>query len=215
MAMKAAEWLIIAGATAGVGYLLLSNRRDERSTSRETNMNGSIIERPHIWPLPQTPDGRKPVISSGHKDENPSRPSHDGADIMYLRLPNDSQEIGDGAGAHKFIMPTNAPVVATEDGLVQICGNTKTGLRIWIDHEPYRTGYFHLKVVYVERGQQVKMGTKIGMVGHNPSAHDALHVHFELSPSNVYKPVNPRMYLRSAQVLHGLTPNLWTATPIG
>lgn len=205
--MRVLELLFVAGAAAGAGYLWLGRQESGKDVGKPVPWPGV-----RIWPLPEMPDGRKPVISSGHKMENPSRPSHQGVDIMYPRLPQDAQKIGDGAGARRFIMPIDAPVVATESGIVQIAGQISTGWRLWVAHGRYRTGYFHLREIVVDRGQPVQIGMLLGTVGHNPAASDPLHLHFELSPMNKYAPCNPRPYLRDARVLAGAASNLWTSS---
>ena len=106
-------------------------------------------------------------------------------------------------------MPLDAPVVATEAGVVQIAGKISTGWRLWVAHGAHRTGYFHLREISVAKGQPVQVGMKLGTVGHNPAQPDPLHLHFELSPVGIYSPRNPAPYLRGARVLSAFTPDLW------
>lgn len=203
--MRVVEWLLVTGAAVGAGYLWLGRQESGKAMRKPIPLSGV-----RIWPLPEMRGGRKPVISSGHKSVNPSRPSHDGVDIMYPRLLGDVQRIGDGAGARRFIMPLDAPVVATESGVVQIAGEIATGWRLWIAHGAYRTGYFHLREISVAKGQPVHLGMKLGTVGHNPAKPDPLHLHFELSPVQAYAPMDPAPYLRGARVLSASMPWLWS-----
>lgn len=207
--MKALEWMFAVSAAIGAGYLVLG-RQDGMDERPSPAGFGHL----RIWPLPAMPDGRKPVISSAHKRENPARPSHQGVDIMYPRLARDAQKIGDGAGARRFVMPSNAPVIATEGGIVQIAGRINTGWRLWVVHGAYRTGYFHLQEIAVDKGQPVQVGARLGIVGHDPDASDPLHLHFELSPADTYAPCNPRPYLRNARVLAGAARDLWRSAPM-
>jgi murein DD-endopeptidase MepM/ murein hydrolase activator NlpD len=207
--MTAWEWIFLAGAAAGAGYLLFG-----REPAMQERLMPGPFQMLRIWPLPAMPDGRKPVISSAHRNENPARRSHRGVDIMYPRRRVDHQEIGDGAGARRFVMPANTPIVATERGVVQIAGKIGTGWRVWVVHGAYRTGYFHLRELAVATGQVVRLGMRLGTVGHDPSASDPLHLHFELSPADTYAPQNPGPYLRGAQVLADSSRDLWISPPM-
>lgn len=214
--MKPAEQLIVLGATVSIGYLIwISLDRDDEAPKGKAPGDGpdeapeSDEYNPRIWPVPAMVTGRKPVISSGHKDENPSRPTHHGADVMFRRYSGDTQGIGDGKGAKRFVMPPDTPIVATEDGIVQLASKIGTGHRVWLNHHEYRTGYFHLSKLFVKKGQTVSMGDKLGIVGHNPIAHDALHLHFALSAADGSATFNPGPYLRGAKVLSGKTAGLW------
>lgn len=151
-----------------------------------------------VWPLPQLRDGRKPVITSAFKTRNPSRPRHNGVDLFYRRTEDDDPAIGDGAGLEKWVVPPGTVALATEPGVVQRAGNTNTGYRVWVDHgreRGLRTGYYHLANVFVDEGDIVQAGTPLGLVGDNPSDHDARHLHFEVSPRDAYEPLDPESYL--------------------
>lgn len=76
--------------------------------------------------------GRAPVISSGHRDENPSRPTHAGVDIMFARLDSDTQPSKKGEGAPRFVAPKGISVLAAHDGIVTRAGKINTGYRVWI-----------------------------------------------------------------------------------
>jgi murein DD-endopeptidase MepM/ murein hydrolase activator NlpD len=157
-----------------------------------------------VYPLPLLPDGRTPRITSHHKERNPSRSAHDGVDWFYPTQPGDpAWKLGDGGGTtnKKWIVPPGTPAIAVADGIVQIAGNTSTGWRVWIDHGELRSGYFHLTELFVTKGQRVTTGQQLGLVGDNPKEHDARHLHFELSASNRYQPVDPVPFLAQAEAL--------------
>jgi murein DD-endopeptidase MepM/ murein hydrolase activator NlpD len=156
-------------------------------------------------PMPKLPDGRKAVITSGFKTVNPSRPDHNGVDMFYTWKFGDRPDfVGDmGAagrkanGEPKWVVPHGVRCVAAADGVVQIAGRIGTGYRMWIDHgNGWRTGYFHLlDTNNLAPGDVVYVGQQLGLVGDNPKDGDARHLHFELSPSDRYAPVDPEPYL--------------------
>jgi murein DD-endopeptidase MepM/ murein hydrolase activator NlpD len=159
-----------------------------------------------IWPLLCLPDGRQPIITSGFKTENGSRPTHDGVDMFFRWLDSDPDvALGDGGaikrnGKRRWWYPENYVAVAAASGVVKTAGNTRTGWRVWIDHgNGERSGYFHGASLLVEERQHVSAGDPVMVVGHNPSGHDAKHLHFEISPVDRYAPKNPRAWLKDAQ----------------
>jgi murein DD-endopeptidase MepM/ murein hydrolase activator NlpD len=157
-----------------------------------------------VHPLPLLPDGRKPRITSHHKTRNPSRPTHDGVDWFYPTMPGDpAWKLGDGGGTtnKKWIVPPGTPAIAAAAGVVQLAGNTPTGWRVWIDHGSLRTGYFHLTELFVTEGEHVAAGQQLGLVGDNPRDHDARHLHFELSASDRYAPIDPAPFFDRAAFL--------------
>lgn len=153
-------------------------------------------------PLPVLADGRTAQITSAFRP--PTRPTHVGIDLFYAWRPGDKPDfVGDKGGATKlpdgkpkWVVPYNTHALAAADGVVQVAGNSTTGFRCWIDHENgLRTGYFHLLDLRVAIGERVRAGAPIGLVGDNPAAHDGRHLHFELSPSDRYAPIDPAPYL--------------------
>ena len=155
------------------------------------------------WPLPVLADGRKAVITSSFRP--PDRPNHVGVDLFYPWRRGDKPDfVGDKGGAGKnpngtpkWVVPYGILAVAAADGIVQIAGNSPSGFRAWIDHgNGLRTGYFHLLDLRVSIGQVVIAGTPIGRVGDNPADNDGRHLHFELSPTDRYAPMDPEPYLR-------------------
>lgn len=167
--------------------------------------SGSLVK---YFPLRLLGDGRKPVITSGFYTENPSRSTHHGVDFFYPWHSGDPLvPVGDGGavakrGERRWWIPEGTYAVAAADGIVQVAADSKTGHKVWIDHgNGERTGYFHLINCTVMPGDTVSAGTALGVVGDNPSGHDATHLHFEVSPAHRYAPVNPRTWLEGATYL--------------
>lgn len=91
------------------------------------------------WPVEEW-QGRKPVISSSHFRRNPDRDNpgedddHAGVDIMFERLVSDTQPIGKGEGAKRFVAYRGTRILAAASGIVREADWTSTGNRIWIRH---------------------------------------------------------------------------------
>lgn len=160
------------------------------------------------WPMPVLHRGmgligRKPVITSAFRTKD--RPNHNGIDLFYAYEKGDSPDfVGDKGGAGKqpdgtprWVVPYGVHALAAADGVIQIAGNSKTGYRCWVDHSNgWRTGYFHLLDLKVSVGQKVVSGQPLGLIGDNPADHDGRHLHFELSPTDRYAPVNPEAWMK-------------------
>lgn len=161
-----------------------------------------------FWPLLALADGRQPVITSGFHTRNPSRPTHNGVDLFYRYEDSDpAVPAGNGGaviknGERRWWIPPGTMAVAADDGVVATTGRLRTGLRCWVDHgNGLRTGYFHLLTLEVRQGQRVEAGQPLGEVGHNPSVDDPAHLHFEVSPVGVYRPMDPETLLEVAEVM--------------
>jgi murein DD-endopeptidase MepM/ murein hydrolase activator NlpD len=99
-------------------------------------------------------------------------------------------------GTPKWVVPFEALAYAAAPGIIQLAGDTRTGARVWIDHgNGYRTGYFHLLETSVRLGSFIDVLDPVGEVGDNPNDHDGRHIHFELSPIGVYKPIDPEPFI--------------------
>ncbi|MFO7923222.1 MAG: M23 family metallopeptidase [Bacteroidales bacterium] len=95
-----------------------------------------------------------------------------------------------------FTAPRGTDVYATGNGVVSRIVISKArrdyGTFIEIDHGyGYKTLYGHLDEVLVRRGQEVKRGDVIGLVG-NTGASTAPHLHYEVKQNN--RPINPINY---------------------
>lgn len=90
-----------------------------------------------------------------------------------------------------FSARTGTPIYATGDGVVTRADNTASGYgnHIVINHGyGYETLYAHLSAYKVRRGQRVKRGDVIGLIG-STGRSEAPHLHYEVHKGG--KPVNP------------------------
>jgi murein DD-endopeptidase MepM/ murein hydrolase activator NlpD len=92
-----------------------------------------------------------------------------------------------------FAAKAGAPIYATADGIVKLAKyNGGYGNCVIIDHlYGFESRYGHMQKILVRRGQRVKRGDKIGLVGKTGIA-TAPHLHFEVHYKG--KEVNPRHY---------------------
>jgi murein DD-endopeptidase MepM/ murein hydrolase activator NlpD len=152
---------------------------------------------------------RVPYVTSAFRPAD--RPDHDGIDLFYRWEPGDKPDfVGDGGcegrlanGMPKWVVPYGTFAQAAAPGTIQLAGPSPTGYRVWVNHHNgLRSGYFHLSTCVVKPGDEVLVGTALGLVGHNPSpAVDGNHLHFEVSPVSKYQPLNPMKYLLPGAVL--------------
>ena len=86
------------------------------------------------------------------------------------------------------------PVVTTADGVVTMAKkNGSFGLEVEINHgNGFRTRYGHLSKILVRRGQRVKRGESIGLVG-NSGRSTGPHLHYEVLFRKVHR--NPLQYV--------------------
>lgn len=87
-----------------------------------------------------------------------------------------------------------APVVATADGVVTFCGaKASYGKTIVIDHgHGIVTSYAHLSKTLINRGDHVKRGDTVGLIG-STGRSTGPHVHYEVRLNGI--PVNPQKYV--------------------
>ena len=93
-----------------------------------------------------------------------------------------------------FSSTKGAPVFATGDGVIIKTRHSQRGYgnSIEIDHGyGYKTLYAHLSKILVKRGQKVKRGETIGLVG-NTGKSTAPHLHYEVIKNN--HKINPIYY---------------------
>ena len=85
------------------------------------------------------------------------------------------------------------PIYAAADGVVKLATyNGGYGNCVFIDHlYGFESRYGHMQKILVRKGQRVKRGDKIGLVGKTGIA-TAPHLHFEIHHEG--KEVNPRHY---------------------
>lgn len=100
-----------------------------------------------------------------------------------------------------FTAPQGTPIQATGDGKVVRVEYKKNGYgkNVIIDHGyGYKTLYAHMHKIDVRKGEKVKKGQQIGIVGSTGTS-TAPHLHYEVRLNN--RPVNPIDYC-----LDGLSP---------
>jgi len=159
-----------------------------------------------VWPMCSLSDGRRPVITSGYKDDNPSRPNHNGVDIFWPWIPSDPDPGKTrrvlSKRKRRWWIPVGAVAVAVRDGRCRdVRPNHKTGGLVWLDIGDVKVGYMHLEKVLVKPHQDVKQGDPIGIIGGNPATKDALaHLHFEVAEIGPgYRPMNVSKWLKNAR----------------
>ena len=143
-----------------------------------------------VWPVPIT-RGRVPVVSSGWGSPRGDR-QHEGADIMFRRIPSDAARypVGSPNGSKLFVMPEDVLAVAASDGKVWSAGRTPRGFSVVIDHGEHAkaaTYYTHMDTLLVKptargrSGERVKAGQPLGIIGADPmDARRLKHLHFAL-----------------------------------
>lgn len=163
-----------------------------------------------VFPVPVLWDGREGQITSRWRGANASRPGHDGDDWFYERRRYDFHSgFGrdrDGDGAGDWAVPRGTPAIAAAAGVVESSrhGRISTGHRLWIAHEDGRSsGYFHMTSLLVPPGARVLAGQPVGIIGANPSDSSAsAHLHFEVSPTGGYAPIDPLGWLEGRGAVH-------------
>ena len=126
--------------------------------------------RPSIWPAKGWPNdgfGYRKSPFTGKKE------FHQGLDISARK---------------------GSPVIAPADGYVSFVGKSNSfGNYITISHGyGYKTRYGHLSKTLVNKGQAVKRGDKIGLIG-STGRSTGPHLHYEVHRNNV--PVDPKIYI--------------------
>jgi hypothetical protein len=151
------------------------------------------------YPLRCLPDGRKPVVTSGHRDRNPDRPTHYGVDLLYAYKHDDPpMRIGDGGRTERWWVPDNTFAIAPFVGRVVIAGDSSTGKRVWLAHPlGWNAGFFHLDQLVVKEGEALAPGVRVGRVAHNPAGgSDPRHLHWELYWGDIVDDVRHGNYPR-------------------
>ena len=88
----------------------------------------------------------------------------------------------------------NTPILAPADGLVSSTGKDYAmGNKLMINHGyGLKTRYGHMAKILVKKGEYVKRGQEIGLVG-NTGRSTGPHLHYEVYLNSL--PVNPRRYI--------------------
>ena len=99
-----------------------------------------------------------------------------------------------------FTAPAGTPIQATGDGvIVRANVSASYGKVVEVDHGyGYKTRYAHMKKISVKKGQQVKRGQEIGLIG-NTGKSVGPHLHYEIHYKG--KSIDPINH-----VLDGLSP---------
>jgi len=106
-----------------------------------------------------------------------------------------TQRFWEGHRAIDIGAPTGRPIVASDSGYVAVAqwSDVGYGRMVIIDHgNGFQTLYAHMSVYYVEAGQSVAKGEKIGLCG-STGWSTGPHLHFEVIKSGVRR--NPFIYL--------------------
>ena len=92
-----------------------------------------------------------------------------------------------------FAAKAGSPIYAAADGIIKLAKyNGGYGNCVFIDHlYGFETRYGHMQKILVRKGQRVKRGDKIGLVGKTGIA-TAPHLHFEVHFNG--HEVNPQHY---------------------
>ena len=148
-----------------------------------------------LWPVPALLDRgelRKPRVSSGFGMRRAR--FHWGVDILYPRRPDEPKQSPHVSKRH--YMPAGVPAIAVADGVVTSSSEIPTGGAIRIDHgRGVMSDYIHLDARFVRRGERVRAGQQLGLVGWDKRRPgDLYHLHFQLWVGG--KRVDPQPYLR-------------------
>ena len=155
-----------------------------------------------VYPLPTLADDRMAVVSDDFSAEKTTEHrQHLGTDVMYRRRPHEPSELP--RGTKLFYMPANTPVLAAFDGKIWNASVTGHGHSVTIDHGnapdvgPAVTFYQHMSSFARpwKKGDVVRAGDELGIVGGSLSGYPLHHLHFELWLPTRDKAVDPEPYM--------------------
>ena len=155
-----------------------------------------------INPLPTLPDGRDADISDGFSTvATAEHRQHLGVDLMYRRLPFEPAALP--RGTKLFYMPANTPVLAVYGGKIWNASVTGYGHSVTIDHGnapdigPAVTFYQHMAAFAQpwKKGDVVRAGDALGVVGGSLTGYPLHHLHFELWLPTRDKAIDPEPYM--------------------
>lgn len=162
-----------------------------------------------VFPVPIL-KGRLPVISDGFSTPRVAADGspiiHGGLDIDYKALPADPPFGTPHVRTKAFFMPDGVPFLAIDDGIVKSAGIFSFGGGVQVQHTtgPLKgatTFYAHGARIDVVKGQTVKAGQRMGIVGHDPrpGGQGFNHLHVELWPDGtVAGRVDPAPHIADA-----------------
>jgi|GEM_PF-2439052 len=203
----------LAGATAVGAYLLrrhlgapelaLRSGRTETAPQRAPTAKRTARTKAvpdvgldgFLWPVPTLLDRgelRKPRVSSGFGMRG--KRFHWGVDILYPRKAGEPRRSPHGSKRH--YMPAGVPAIAVADGIVTVAYAHAGGGAVRIDHGGgIKTDYLHLDPHLVARGERVRAGKRVGMIGWDKRRRgDLYHLHFQVWVDG--KRVDPEPYLK-------------------
>ena len=162
--------------------------------------SGARVPQERCFPLRLLADGRRPTVTSRHSLRNPSRPNHNGVDLLYPYKPGDpAMKIGDSGRTERWWIPDGTSAIAAAAGTVVFAGNSATGWRVWLKHDgDVATGYFHLSRLAegIVPGRVVFAADDLGTVGDSPRGDDPDHLHFECYRGDIEDDVKHGRYPR-------------------
>ena len=157
-----------------------------------------------VYPLPTLADDRAAVVSDGFSAEKTAaHRKHLGVDVMYRRLPHEPAALP--RGTKLFYMPPGTPVLAAFDGKIWSTSVTDYGHAITLDHGnapdigPTVTFYQHMASFAQpwKKGDVVRAGDELGIVGGSLIEYPLHHLHFELWLPTRDKAVDPEPYMKT------------------
>ena len=155
-----------------------------------------------VYPLPTLANDRAAVISDGFSAEKTTEHrQHLGVDVMYRRRPHEPASLP--RGTTLFYVPANTPVLAAFGGKIWNASVTGYGHSVTIDHGnapeigPAVTFYQHMESFSRpwKKGDVVRAGDELGIVGGSLTGYPLHHLHFELWLPTRDKAVDPGPYM--------------------
>lgn len=144
-----------------------------------------------VYPVPVW-EGRVPQVTDGYSNDRvPTHRKHEGVDVMFPKKHGDPEGVVKHLASRMFIAPQGTPILAVGPGNVWSVGVDSYGHWILLDHGyvgpnagGVTTRYAHLEGFSKDwkRGDAVKAGDILGLMGYPPGANDQQlrHLHFEI-----------------------------------
>lgn len=179
MTRESSLGLVALGGGVAVGALLWRRLRSTPPSS-----DGPAVELTG-WTVPvPTLGDRAVVVSNGFRANDPHQ--HLGIDLMFRR--RDARDLMSvfppktTNGSAMFFMPDSIPALAAAAGSVSFADMTGMGNSVIVQHpNGWATYYTHLTTLAVKRGDNVRAGQPVGIIGGSPIDSQHLkHLHFEL-----------------------------------